>query len=85
MTDTALQRTSNCGLALIVLPLSSLVIGFVRWLWSDTYGASPLTAFGRLAIDVVPILLFLGAFAYLPVSGGYGLVGWLAVDTDTDA
>ena len=80
MADGALHRTVKRGIALVVLPLSALVMGMDRWIWSDVYGASPSTAFGRLAFELVPTLLFLGALAYLAASGVFSLLNWLAVD-----
>lgn len=74
MTDTALQRTLRRGIALLVLPLSALVFGMGQWVWSDIYGATPPGAFGRLAVELVPPLLFVGAFGYLLASGAYGLM-----------
>ena len=85
MSDADLQRTVNRGIALLLLPLSALVVGTGRFVWSDVYGASPPTAFGTLAFVVVPTLLFVGAFAYLLVSGSYSLLHRLAPDADTES
>ncbi|WP_324664724.1 hypothetical protein [Haloarcula sediminis] len=82
MADPALQRTVTRGIALVVLPLSALVMGAARWSWSDTYGASPPTAFGELAFEIVPTLLFVGALVYLAISGVFGLLDRAAADTE---
>jgi len=80
MPDAALHRTVRRGVALVALLLSSIAIGLEQFVWSDVYGASPPTAVGRLAFELVPTLLFLGAVAYLSASGVFSLLNWLAVD-----
>jgi cation transporter-like permease len=83
MADTALQRTVNRGIALIVLPLSALVLGFENWVWSDVYGANIPGVFGTLAYSVVPTLLFVGALVYLATTAARGLVDRLDPDEST--
>lgn len=73
MAGTGLQRTINRGVALLLLPLSVLVLGFENWVWSDVYGASPPGPFGRFAYILLPSLLFVGALGYLAVSVARGL------------
>lgn len=68
----------NRGVALLLLPLSGTALGLERFVWSDTYGASPPGAFGALAFELVPLLLFLGALGYLGYSGLRGLAARLA-------
>lgn len=80
MADAALQRTVNRGVALVLLPLCGLVLGFERFVWSDVYGVSPPTAFGTFAYAVLPLLLFLGAFGYLIVSFGRDLQARFAAE-----
>ena len=74
MADPALQRTLNRGIALVLLPLSALVLGFENWVWSDVYGASPPGAFGTVLYVIVPLVLFVGALVYLVSSGVRGVM-----------
>lgn len=83
MADTALQQTVNRGVALIVLLLSALVLGFENWVWSDVYGASPPGAFGRFAYVAVPMVLFGGALVYLAVSTARGVTAGSDAETAT--
>jgi hypothetical protein len=73
VTDEALRRTIRRGIALVVLPLSSIAIGLDEFVWSDYYGATPDSTFGVLAFDLVPFVLFVGALVYL-VGVGFGTV-----------
>ena len=82
MPDATLQRTVRRGIALLVLLLSALVFGMDQWVWSDSYGLSPPGAFGRLAVELLPPLLFVGAFGYLLGSGAYGLMDRMSPDRD---
>jgi len=84
MSDAALQRTVRRGIALLVLPLSALVFGMDEWVWSDIYGSTPPGAFGRLAVEAVPPLLFVGALGYSLVSGAYGLMHRMSSEPDGD-
>lgn len=65
MTDESLRRTLRRGIALVVVLLASIAIGLDEFVWSDYYGATPDSTFGVLAFDLLPAVLFVGAFVYL--------------------
>lgn len=69
MADDALRRTVRRGTAVLTLPLASVAIGLDEFVWSDTYGASPPTAFGDVVYGLAPRALFVGAFLYLLAAG----------------
>jgi hypothetical protein len=73
----ALRRTLRRGIALLLVPVAGLAIGFDRYVWSDSYGATVPDLLGTLAFELAPRLLFLGACAYLLVEGGRVAVGLL--------
>lgn len=84
MTDEALRRTIRRGIALVVLPLSSIAIGLDEFVWSDYYGASPEGPFGWFAFVFVPVTLFLCAFGYLVVAGIRDVIAVLEPAADQD-
>jgi hypothetical protein len=84
VTDDALRRTVRRGIALVVLPLSSIAIGLDEFVWSDYYGASPESLFGWFAFAFVPAVLFLGASGYLLAAGIREVIAVLEPATDRD-
>jgi len=59
----------------------------LRWAASSISAAAsrnPPGPFGRLAVEAVPPLLFVGALGYLLVSGAYGLMHRMSSEPDDD-
>ena len=68
MDGDALRRTVRRGFAAMTVPLCATTIGFERFVWSDTYGATPPSTFGVVAFELLPVLLLVVASAYLALS-----------------
>jgi hypothetical protein len=85
MPEASLQRTVRRGIALALLPLCALVRGFENYVWSDMYAGLPPGAFGPIAYVFVPVVLFVGALAYLTLSGFAGLLARLDPAYDEEA
>lgn|GEM_PF-2399231 len=84
MTDDALRRTVRRGIALLVLPVAGIAKGLAQFVWSDHYGASPSGPFGWVAFELVPVVLFLGAFGYLLAAGIRDVIAVLESGTDRE-
>ncbi|UIO98945.1 hypothetical protein Hbl1158_10400 [Halobaculum sp. CBA1158] len=68
MSDAALRRTIRRSAAAVLLPACSLAIGAERYVWSDTYGASPDGGLIAAVVVVLPWLLLSLSVGYLASS-----------------
>jgi hypothetical protein len=68
MDGGGLHRTVRRGFAAVTVPFCATTIGFERFVWSDSYGVTPPSAFGVVAFELLPALLLVVAAAYLALS-----------------